>query len=246
MTTTWTVMVDWDRNANYTGAYDDISSRVIEAKWFLGMQKLYQSIADNSILTLTLNNSDGRFSPENVSSPLYGKLKPLRPVRVQYSTDGGVNWNPMWTGWVESYKPLPGKDGPRTVEITAIGPMKFYMDTEVSVALQVNQRSEQILTQLFRQVMQPPAVTMECLLDREGWCELCEVDANGKRISGGAILGGVYANWYDPIDNPTGTVVGRKTFAYVGDNWARNGGVGDDARRDGDPAGSQALSPGGG
>lgn len=35
--------------------------------------------------TLTLNNQDRRFSPRNTTSPLYGYLKPARPVRITRS-----------------------------------------------------------------------------------------------------------------------------------------------------------------
>jgi hypothetical protein len=32
MPTTWTIAIDWDRNNNYTGTYDDVTNRVISAK----------------------------------------------------------------------------------------------------------------------------------------------------------------------------------------------------------------------
>jgi hypothetical protein len=51
------------------------------------MDKPYQYVADDSKLTLTLDNTDGRFSPENSASPLNGRLKPLRPITV-ISNDG--------------------------------------------------------------------------------------------------------------------------------------------------------------
>ncbi len=34
--TNWTIAIDWDRNGDFTGAYDDVTDRVIEAHWFLG------------------------------------------------------------------------------------------------------------------------------------------------------------------------------------------------------------------
>ena len=79
MPTTWTIAVDWSRNGSFTDTNDSITDRVIEAIWFVGQKQPYQEVADNSMLTLLLDNSDGRFSPENASSPLYGSLVPLRP-----------------------------------------------------------------------------------------------------------------------------------------------------------------------
>ena len=72
MPTTWTIAIDWDRNGNYSDTYDDVTARVISANWFLGMRKPYQNMADNSMLTLVLNNEDKRYSPEYSGSPLDG------------------------------------------------------------------------------------------------------------------------------------------------------------------------------
>ncbi len=83
MTTTWTVAIDWDRNGSYANEFDDVTSRVISANWFLGMRQAYQEMADNSTLTLVLYNVDKRCSPEYGGSPLTGKVVPFRPVRVQ-------------------------------------------------------------------------------------------------------------------------------------------------------------------
>jgi hypothetical protein len=49
---TWTIAIDWNRDGSFTGANEDVTSRVIDAKWFLLAQKPYQEQADNSLLTL--------------------------------------------------------------------------------------------------------------------------------------------------------------------------------------------------
>ena len=41
MTTTWTISIDWDRNDNFTGTYDDVTGRVQDANWSLGAQRPY-------------------------------------------------------------------------------------------------------------------------------------------------------------------------------------------------------------
>ena len=65
MSTSWTIAIDWDRNGNFTGTYDDVTQYVLFARWFLGMRQPYQDDADDSMLELVLNNADKRFSPEN-------------------------------------------------------------------------------------------------------------------------------------------------------------------------------------
>lgn len=88
------ILVDWDNNGNYTGLYDNITAYVIETQtidFSLGYAP-YKFIADESVLTFAVDNADGRFSPENSGSVLYGDLKPNRPAQVRYQ---GV---PLWTG----------------------------------------------------------------------------------------------------------------------------------------------------
>ena len=94
MTTQWKVLVDWDRNGDFAGTYDDITDRVIKAWWYLGNSQPYAEIAEGSMLDLTLDNSDRRFSPENSSGVLNGKLLPLRTVRVQ--SDDGTTVRTHW------------------------------------------------------------------------------------------------------------------------------------------------------
>jgi len=64
MITTWKFQIDWEGTSgtpeqyNDDGPYDDVTSCVILAEWFLGMEKPYQDVAENSILTMILDNSD--------------------------------------------------------------------------------------------------------------------------------------------------------------------------------------------
>ncbi len=54
MTTTWTIAIDWNRDGDYSDSYEDVTSRVISVKWFLGQRKPYQDTADNTLLELLL------------------------------------------------------------------------------------------------------------------------------------------------------------------------------------------------
>ena len=50
MPTTWALAVDWDRNNNFTGTYDDVTAHVKQVNWCLGMRQPWQDKADNSKL----------------------------------------------------------------------------------------------------------------------------------------------------------------------------------------------------
>jgi len=96
MVTEWKILVDWDRNGDFTGTYDDVTSYLLTAKWKVGSRHAYFEVSNDNKLELVLDNSDKRFSPENSSSVLNGKLLPLRTVRVQ--SDDGTTVRTHWQG----------------------------------------------------------------------------------------------------------------------------------------------------
>lgn len=144
----WIISIDWDRIGNFNGYHSNITNNIFAANWFLGTEELFGSVADNSILHLVLNNTDRRFSPENADSPLYGKVKPFKPVRIQ--SDDGTTVRTHWVGWIESIQPMVNRYGQRTVEILATGPMQLYKAAEVDLELQENQRTDQIISKLIQ------------------------------------------------------------------------------------------------
>lgn len=201
MATTWTIAIDWDRDGNFNGLYDDVTNRVIEANWFLGQRQLYSDVADDSMLRLTLRNDDKYFSPENVSSPLNGKLVPYRPIIVQ--SDDGVTVRTHYRGWVESLKPSVNQYGERTIIITAAGPMQFLKAAETSIALQENKRTDQIIATLVQEIVLPPSIDDAFIL---GYSRLgINTFLRSAGVSG-------------QLDQ------GVITLTMAGDNWVQQGG----------------------
>jgi hypothetical protein len=199
MATTWTIAVDWDRNGNYTDTYDDVTSRVISTSWFLGIRQPYKHDADSSTLTLILDNSDKRYSPEYTSSPLTGKAKPFRQVRVQ--SNDGTTTRTHWIGWIESLKPALGQRGKRTIEIVATGPLQFYTAAETKLPLQENKRTDEIIAELIKKVVFPPALASAWVLGRTGNSEvgtttfLADTSAYSSLEAGKLIVGMAADNW---------------------------------------------------
>lgn len=214
MPTTWTIAIDWDRNGNYTDTYDNVTDRVIKANWFLGMRQEYQEMADNSTLTLVLNNEDKRYSPEYSSSPLTGKVIPFRPVRIQ--SDDGSEVRTHWQGWVESIQPAVNQYGERTVQIVATGPMQFLKATETNIELQENKRTDEIVAALVGEVVFPPSLANAWVLGRVGNSEL-GVTTYLANTSGFLSP--------DPEDSADELKWGLVTLKMAGDNWVRQGGL---------------------
>jgi hypothetical protein len=199
MPTTWTIAVDWDRNNDFTGTLDDVTSRVISAKWALGMRAPYTPIANEATLDLVLDNTDRRYSPDNSAGPLAGKLVPQRPLRIQSSD--GTTTRTHWLGWIESIEPALGRYGKRTVRITAMGAMQFLKATETKLPLQLNKQTDQIIAELIKEVVMPPALNRAWILGRVG----------NSEVGVSMFLGDTSA--YSTLDS------GKLTLAMSADNW---------------------------
>lgn len=204
VTTTWTIAIDWDRNGSYTDPMADVTTRVISVRWFLGMRQPYQEVADNSRLELVLDNSDWRFSPEYAGSPLSGKVRPQRPVRIT-STHEGVQ-RIHWVGWLSEIQPRVNRNGDRTIIFVACGPLQFYRASEVQIPLQENKRTDEIVGTLIEQVIMPPALSAAWVLGRVGHSELGATTFLADTRAAHALEEGTL------------------TLGMAGDNWVRRGG----------------------
>jgi len=202
--TIWTISIDWDRNGDYAGTYDDVTSRVLQANWFLGMRKPYQEMAHNSMCVIVLSNADRRFSPDYATSPLHGKILPQRPIRIQ--SNDGTDTRTHWLGWIEAVEPVVNKYGQRVTKILASGPLPYYKAAETKLALQEDKRTDEIIGELLKEVVIPPALSRAWILDRSGNSEVGET----------TYLADVTA--YSKLD------IGQLTLGMAGDNWIREAG----------------------
>lgn len=79
---TLSVRVDWDADGSFATTGDDISADVERLTYVLGACRDFRGGTQASSAVLTLLNEDGKYSRENSSGPLYGKLRPNRPIWV--------------------------------------------------------------------------------------------------------------------------------------------------------------------
>ena len=207
MSTSWAIAIDWDRNGDFSGEHDDITQRVLLAEWFVGMQRPYQLTADGSTLVMRLNNKDRRYSPENSAGPLSGKLAPLRPVKVE--SNDGTTTRAHWSGWIAAILPVGGKYGNRQVDIIAHGAMQFLKATETKIELQENQRSDQIIDTLIKEVIFPPALSDAWVIGDENF----------------SLLG--QSTYLANLETYSDYEEGVLTLNLAGDNWVRQGGYSD-------------------
>ena len=203
MTTRWTIGIDWDRD----GSYRDETARVLSAKWMLGFQQAYMDVSNDAQLTLIMRNDDKRFTPENSSGSLYGKLAPLRPVKIE--SNDATTTRRHFSGWVQSIHPAANRNGERVAMIRVSGAMQFLKATETKIELQENQRSDQIIDALINEVIFPPALSDAWVLGDPDYSKLGQSTKLANLEA--------YSNYED----------GVLTLNMVGDNWVRQGGYSD-------------------
>ena len=135
----------------------DETARVLSASWALGFQQAYMDVGNDAQLTLILRNQDKRFSLENSAGSLYGKLAPLRPVKIE--SNDGTTTRRHFSGWVQSIHPAANRNGERIAMIRVSGAMQFLKATETKIELRENQRSDRIIDTLINEVIFPPALS---------------------------------------------------------------------------------------
>ena len=104
-----------------------------------------------------MRNEDKRFSPENSAGSLYGKLAPLRPVKIE--SNDGTTTRRHFSGCVQSIHPAANRHGERIAMIQVSGAMQFLKTSETKIELRENQRSGAIIKALVNEVIFPPALS---------------------------------------------------------------------------------------
>ena len=114
-----------------------------------------ETVAQIGTCTLVLDNSTQRYSPDYVSSPLFGNVLPRRPIRIQ-ATDGVSVWT-IFAGYIERITPDAGSFGARQITIDAVDALALLAFQRISLPLQQNQRADQLIAQIVAQTYTPAA-----------------------------------------------------------------------------------------
>ena len=74
------VMIGWERNTDFEGLYDETTVKSIQ---FSRGKSDELGKAEVGSCSIVVNNADGKYTPSNSSSVLYGNLLPKRPIRIR-------------------------------------------------------------------------------------------------------------------------------------------------------------------
>ena len=170
MAGSYTLLVDWNNDGDFTDANEDVTSDTLDISWERGRDYasalLGRSIAGK--LTATLVNTAGKYSPSNTSSALTGKILPGRSVQLQagsgsfaYTFPVAFNDGVRWQGKLDRILPAPSSVGVKTCTLTAFGTLGYLNQFETQLASQTNRRTDQAIGDI---------------LDDVGWTEAADRD----------------------------------------------------------------------
>jgi len=105
--------------ADAPGDVVDVSDIAIQVSVRRGRNRILNKFeAGTAVVVLADNNGD--FSPANISSPYYGKLLPLRKIRIyaDYDDGGGTDRYYLYSGYITTYNSTYGLGVDETSTIT--------------------------------------------------------------------------------------------------------------------------------
>ena len=168
---TYKLEVDLNRDFDYSDTDENLSSRLISAKWSNGFAAMFDPVCKDSTAELVLDNRDGRLSPERggaISGLVKGK-------RVQLGMNYASTDYAMFTGWVDRPQPVAGQWGPKTTQLLCNSWVSKAARTKgFFVPVQTATRVESVLEQLIdRSACFPPGLNgLIWLLGFSGFTEL--------------------------------------------------------------------------
>ena len=158
------VSVDWDNDGDFTDANSNVTDNVLSVQTSQG-RALASQLTGNAVAGLceiTLKNNDGKYSSFNTSSALSGNILPNRAVKVEATSPSA---EVLFYGYLESIVPSVDATGNNTATLLALGPLKRFATTNVSVPSATTVRTGASIT---------------AILDAVGWSASARTIATGK------------------------------------------------------------------
>lgn len=194
-------LIDWENTGEFNGVYDDVTPYVHKAVWALGMKQAYQYMPDESEATFTLVNTTRMFSPENIASPLYGKMVPHRRMKV-VNTGSILGTQDVWTGFIDFVAPAPNQyKGPFLADVKGTGPKTILERANISIELLENVTTDTAIDAILEQAQIAPVFSGNWRLG----------------VVGASELGDTTFLSLTKLD--TDLDAGVITLPFVGDNW---------------------------
>ncbi len=194
MTIRYRIAIDQNHDGDFDAANGDISDRVIELRWRLGMRRAYESMAEAGWARITVLNADGAFSPERA------RLESGARIRIRSEFAGVAHTH--FSGSISSIEPDEGDFGRKQALIHLQDIQPWLADSPARLSPQIDVTADEVIARLLdRAALRRPILTGYCLIDVAGYNRVDEA-----RIFPAGNIGRRLQR-------------GRSRFAYVGDWW---------------------------
>lgn len=143
--------IDWNKNGNYTGGHDDVTDDVrgeISCSFGRDMsQGLTPILSGRGAFGLNNGKSDiggtlRKYSPRNTASPLFGLVKPARPVLIDRVVNG-VTW-PIFVAHTDD-QPLNPDIAVRQVRVGLVDYLADFRGPKISTQLYAGKRTGEVI-----------------------------------------------------------------------------------------------------
>lgn len=174
MASNWTIEADFDNDFSYSY---DLLPYVRSVKAEYGIQKPFEMMGSDNTLTLEVVNTDGRFNPENASSPYYGKPLIGSLVKCLYTFQVALLVRTIYlgVGYIEEIKskwePAGNYTGETFAEIIVTGLKQRLEQITVALGIYENVTGDEVVADVLRQTVMPPGTGRGWLAEIPGFSE---------------------------------------------------------------------------
>jgi hypothetical protein len=113
----------------------DVSNIALRVSIRRGRNRILNSF-EAGTATVVLEDQNGDWNPQNVSSPYYGKLLPLRKIRIwaDYDDGGGVDRYYLYSGYITSYDNIfrLGFDEVSSVTLQCVDAFRLFQNVNIT------------------------------------------------------------------------------------------------------------------
>lgn len=161
VTFAWQVLIDWAGDGSFSHPLSDVSADWTLMNWRLGFREAFASMSDEAEAQIELLNTDGRYNPDNTTSPLWGKVRPNRKVVIRALVNGAPRT--MYTGQIEGVHPVwpPGSGdyaGKNRVLLDCVGFKQRLEETDYDPPIFQNQRADSCIWYVLNELAVPIAL----------------------------------------------------------------------------------------
>ena len=164
----WGLLIDWDGD----GIYDpgNYASLMVSCKVTRGRRNYLKSDnkgfepMEEGLLSVVLDNSDGRFDALNISSPLYPYVRPGVNIALYVRIPGEATKRSVFTGKISDITPVSGGTYEK-VTISAKDGVKWLKDQEVTKSTEVDWSVDYAIGQILDLAEYPWSVDLESSSD---------------------------------------------------------------------------------